>query len=141
MKQWSRKYERCIKCGTNKTRYMSKGLCVNCYKKRQFKLHPEIYQKHLARMRKYYKTYWQDKEKYQKHIERVVAYNKTPKGRAIHEAWAKKHPNYYRNYFKKLRKKRRDNHLCINCGMPVKDRFKQCIRCRIKNTIRRKLLK
>jgi len=30
---WSRKYEKCIKCGTNIERHLSKGLCIRCYHK------------------------------------------------------------------------------------------------------------
>jgi hypothetical protein len=30
-KPWSRKYERCIRCGENETRHVAQGLCARCY--------------------------------------------------------------------------------------------------------------
>ena len=30
---WSRKFERCIECGTNAVRHEAKGLCLKCYTK------------------------------------------------------------------------------------------------------------
>lgn len=31
---WSTKYERCISCGTTETKHIAKGLCINCYNRR-----------------------------------------------------------------------------------------------------------
>ena len=30
-KKWSKKYDRCEKCGTTETKHVSRGLCKNCY--------------------------------------------------------------------------------------------------------------
>jgi len=32
LKTWSRKYDRCRKCGTTKIKHEARGLCQNCYK-------------------------------------------------------------------------------------------------------------
>ena len=32
MKRWSKKYIKCIKCGTDKIKHLSKGLCKKCYR-------------------------------------------------------------------------------------------------------------
>lgn len=30
---WSRKYNKCVKCGTTEEKHLSRGLCVKCYHK------------------------------------------------------------------------------------------------------------
>jgi hypothetical protein len=38
---WSRKHDKCIVCGTTERRHKSLGLCVKCYKHKQYKLNFE----------------------------------------------------------------------------------------------------
>ena len=49
---WSKKYEKCIICGTTERKHKGNGRCVNCYQKKQYKINPE---KSIKRSIKYQK--------------------------------------------------------------------------------------
>ena len=42
---WSRKYEKCIGCGTTETKHHSSGLCYTCYNRKRYE-DPEYREKH-----------------------------------------------------------------------------------------------
>lgn len=39
--KWSKKYNKCIKCGRRDREHGGKGLCINCYVKKINKANPE----------------------------------------------------------------------------------------------------
>lgn len=49
---WSKKYEKCVVCGTIESRYASKGLCDKCNKKRLYKKNPEKIREQRRQWRK-----------------------------------------------------------------------------------------
>jgi len=38
-KPWSRKHDRCVRCGDNQTPHMGRGLCLKCYEKESYDRH------------------------------------------------------------------------------------------------------
>ena len=84
----------------------------------------------------YQNKYWKDHpDKYEKHKARMRAYYQTKEGRETNtialKIFRKRHPEYYSNYFRKLRKIRLAHGLCIRCGKrPIVKGYKECKVCK-----------
>jgi len=92
---WSRKFRKCISCGTTKVRHWAKGLCKKCYHNTE---------KHKEWEREYQST--------EKQKERRRAYHSKPEIKKhyaeLQREYRKKHPEYVKwnkKYIKKNRKR------------------------------------
>jgi len=74
MAKWSRKYDRCRDCKTTERKHYARGLCRNCYRKKN-------YWENVDKERAQRKEYYEDnkdkvKEYYQANRERLLRYQK-----------------------------------------------------------------
>ena len=122
---WSYKYERCIKCGTDKIKHHCNGLCNDCYKKEKRILiicktcGKEKEHRAFGLCKNCYIYSWQKKNK--------------EKVREAIKRWIKKNPYKLREYSSKKRLKRKNHFFLqgISVGMQIKifQRDGVCIYC------------
>lgn len=93
---WSRKYEKCIICGTVETKHHSKGMCKKCYNKKWQEDNPE---KNKETMSKYYRN---NSEKIKEQNRRWQKENPR-KVRDLRIKWRKNNFEKIKEYQKKIR--------------------------------------
>jgi len=68
--KWSRKYNKCKKCGTIENPHIQHGYCTKCWG-------AKVHKKYKSYYKKYYKNYWaENKEKLSKRNKEYYQKNK-----------------------------------------------------------------
>lgn len=111
-KKWSRKYNKCIICGTTEKEHKAKGLCKKCYErieyKRNFRKHSERSEKYNKNNKKKISEY--NEEYYKENVEKCKKNKKkwyiknSEKVKKKTKEWAIKNPDMVKISQKKYRR-------------------------------------
>jgi len=79
-KEWSRKYNKCIVCGTTNVKYKGKGMCKKCYYKKYREIRKEYfkeyYEKNFEKTREQSKKYKKEQSEELKEYHKNYQYNR-----------------------------------------------------------------
>lgn len=117
---WSKKYDKCVICGTTNRKYYAKGMCKSCHNKdyreknkiRRKKYIADYYCKNKDKIKKRAKAYYQENIRAEREGSRRYYYNNIEKSNLRSKKW--KHKNiekarkYVRNWQYNNREKTRE---------------------------------
>ncbi len=118
---WSKKFTKCIECGSTETEHQGYGLCRNCYMKKMRSEKPDIYKemdkryKQTPEYKAWSKEYESRPEVKERHRLASKKYRENNPGRMkeIQDRWEKNHPNAHLEYRSKPEIKLRASRNCL----------------------------
>jgi hypothetical protein len=105
---WSKKYDKCVVCGTTEKKHYGKGRCVNCYSKKRYKENPKRHSKIVKK--------WQEKN-IEKHKESC-------------RKWQKENPEKMNEFSKNYRKENPKKIKAYNKKYYSENSEKENMRCK-----------
>lgn len=116
---WSRKYDKCIVCGTTERKYCAKGMCRKCYEKKWAKKNPEKCRNNARKFRESEKgkISFQEYRKSDRYKEIAKKWRNSERGREYQKEYNKsdKMKEWKREYC--LNKKCNNPHFKLRCNI------------------------